>query len=247
MVAGASLIKKSQRYKTLFYGLRLNHPRNVALVFPVLDTMRRLIYALSIVFLADVPLVGVWILLGGTLGMLVFAMTELPWKQPIINQQYIFNEVMTYIICVILLISNGYIPAEMRFSLGYLIIGVISVFLVYNGIFMLRKVTRLLRLLFRKWRYHKKRLSLYAEARRLANIILAELEEHRINLIAQFSDSEDESEAAMDAKLQPVLKVDIIPLTTGGYLASIVKDKFKTEQNRKRYEQVIEKVDLFNF
>lgn len=85
MIAGAALIEKSPRYKTLFYGLRLNHPRNVALVFPVLDTLRRLIYALSIVFLADVPLAGIWILLGTTLVMLIFALTELPWKQPLIN------------------------------------------------------------------------------------------------------------------------------------------------------------------
>lgn len=66
---------------------------------------------------------------------------------------------------------------------------------------MLRKVTRLLRLLFLKWLYHKKRLSLYTQARRMADTVHHELEDHRINLIAQFSDSEDESEAAMAAKL----------------------------------------------
>lgn len=51
MIAGADLIKKSPRVKTLFYGLRLNHPRNVAVLHPLMYTLRRIFFALAIVFL----------------------------------------------------------------------------------------------------------------------------------------------------------------------------------------------------
>ena len=51
-VAGAELILKPPRFKTIYYGLKLNHPRNVALIHPVMYSTRRIIYALSIVLLA---------------------------------------------------------------------------------------------------------------------------------------------------------------------------------------------------
>ena len=85
MVAGSQLIKKSRRYKTLFYGLRLNHPHHVAVVYPLMDTLRRLFYALAIVFFVTVPLFGIHVLLIGTMATLWFAVTEWPWKDPLIN------------------------------------------------------------------------------------------------------------------------------------------------------------------
>ena len=76
MIAGSDLIEKPYRYKTLYYGLKLNHPRNVAIIHPLMFTIRRIVYALSIVLLAKYPLFGVWILLGGTILMIAFAVTE---------------------------------------------------------------------------------------------------------------------------------------------------------------------------
>ena len=86
MIAGAELIKKSDRSMTLYYGLRLNHPRNVALIHPIMFVVRRIVYALSIVLLENYTLYGVWILMLGTLLMLTFAVTEMPWKDPLINR-----------------------------------------------------------------------------------------------------------------------------------------------------------------
>ena len=117
--------------------------------------LRRVLYALSIVLLAQHALFGVWMLLGGTMLMLAFAVTEVPWNDSIINVQHIFNELVTYLTCIFLLLFNGFVDAQMRHGLGYILIGIISIFLVYNGIIMLRKVSKLCQLLLRKWRVHR--------------------------------------------------------------------------------------------
>ena len=49
MIAAGELIEKPKRFKTLYYGLKLNHPRNVALIHPLIFTLRRIIYAFSVV------------------------------------------------------------------------------------------------------------------------------------------------------------------------------------------------------
>jgi len=54
----------------------MNHPRNVAIVHPLMFTLRRIVYALSIVLIASVPLLGVWVMLFGTLIMLAYALSE---------------------------------------------------------------------------------------------------------------------------------------------------------------------------
>ena len=39
-------------YRTLFYGLKRNHPHNVAIVHPIVFILRRILFAVIIVFLA---------------------------------------------------------------------------------------------------------------------------------------------------------------------------------------------------
>ena len=85
MIAGGEMIEKSEYSKTLYYGLKLNHPRNVALLHPLMFTIRRLVYTLSIMLLADYQLYGVWLLMLGTCIMLIFAVTEMPWRDPLMN------------------------------------------------------------------------------------------------------------------------------------------------------------------
>ena len=41
------------RYKTLFLGLKLNHPKNATVIHPICFLLRRIILALTIVFMRD--------------------------------------------------------------------------------------------------------------------------------------------------------------------------------------------------
>lgn len=43
--------------------------------------------------------------------MLTFAVTELPWRDPINNHQHIFNESVTYLVCIFLILFNGFVDA----------------------------------------------------------------------------------------------------------------------------------------
>lgn len=75
IVAGEDLIRKPVRFRTLYLGLKLNHPSNVAIVHPMMFTLRRIAYALAIVLLQNVKVVSTWILLFGTVAMVVFSIT----------------------------------------------------------------------------------------------------------------------------------------------------------------------------
>jgi len=177
MLAGAELIPKTQRVKTLHYGLKLNHPRNVALVHPLLYTLRRVVYALAIVFLAGYPLFGVWIVLSCTLVMIAFGLLEHPWKDPLINAQNIKNEFMTYLVCIFLLLFNGFVSTWTRHMLGFALIGLISIFIVYNGVIMMRRVTRLIKLIIKKWTIYFRYLSLLKEAHKISSKVKESLED----------------------------------------------------------------------
>ena len=81
----ADRMQTPQQYRTLFYGLKHNHERNVAIIHPLMFLLRRIIYALVIVFLDEVMYYGVFIVMLSCLAMLAFACTEWQWKEPIIN------------------------------------------------------------------------------------------------------------------------------------------------------------------
>ena len=78
-------IKKPKRYRTIFYGLKVNHPRNVALTHPLMFLVRRVIYALIIVTMDKVHYWNILLLMACTLVMLGYVLAEHQWQDRIIN------------------------------------------------------------------------------------------------------------------------------------------------------------------
>ena len=72
----AERIEVSERYRTLFFGLKLNHERNAALVHPLMFLIRRMTYAMIIVWANDNMLFGIFLVQFSTLIMLTYACTE---------------------------------------------------------------------------------------------------------------------------------------------------------------------------
>ena len=66
----------SRRYKTLFYGLKKNHPHNCALIHPIVFLLRRIIYTVIIIFMFDLPFYASLILLAISLALLGYVITE---------------------------------------------------------------------------------------------------------------------------------------------------------------------------
>ena len=69
-------VELSAYYKTLFLGLKLNHPHNVAIMHPLFFLLRRVLYALIIVFLVDYPFFATTFLLLSCFAMLCFVVVK---------------------------------------------------------------------------------------------------------------------------------------------------------------------------
>ena len=53
-----SEVKIQHCYKTLYEGLKLNHPRNVAVIHPLFFLIRRILFACLIVFMPNIPIIS---------------------------------------------------------------------------------------------------------------------------------------------------------------------------------------------
>jgi len=73
-------VPERQGYKTLFYGLKQNHERNVAVIHPLMFLLRRVIYAFVIVFMDEISVWPVMIVMVCTLVMLAYALLEYQWS-----------------------------------------------------------------------------------------------------------------------------------------------------------------------
>ena len=127
-------VKPAQNYKTLYYGLKKNHERNVAVVHPLMFMLRRIIFALVIVFMDEIMFWGVLVVMFSCLIMLAYVLHEQQWQDRIINRQHTFNEIITYFLCVILLFYSSYVEAKTRDMLGFVLIGICFVFVIVNTI-----------------------------------------------------------------------------------------------------------------
>ena len=130
----ADRMKTPQQYRTLFFGLKHNHERNVAIIHPLMFLLRRIIYALVIVFMDEVMYYGVFVVMLSCLTMLAFACTEWQWKERIINYQHIFDECTIYVICLLLLCFSNFVAPPVRWLIGWILIGVCFVYVIFNTI-----------------------------------------------------------------------------------------------------------------
>ncbi len=172
----ADSVREPERYKTLYYGLKRNHPRNVAVMHPLMFMMRRIIYALTIVFMDEIPIWGVFIFMGYTLLMLGYVLSEHQWKDRVINSQHIFNECILYVLSVMMLLFSSYVEPSMRYILGFLLIAIVFIFVVYNLVIMLLFSCKLLILIIRRQFYRLKRAKLSSEVKKIVNDIQINLE-----------------------------------------------------------------------
>ena len=98
LVAAAGEVKRNPKYKTLTYGLKKNHPRNVAVLYPILYLLRRVLYTIAILFITQIPFIGVVILMFTCVTMLALLASEAQWKDPRINNLHVINEVAFYLV-----------------------------------------------------------------------------------------------------------------------------------------------------
>ena len=149
----AERVRVSNYYRTLFYGLKLNHEHNVAVVYPMAFVLRRILYAFVIVYMVgQMVILGALLLLVSCLAMLVFVIQEAPWEDRSVNLQHFFNELVFYFVCVGLINFSG-VLTESRPSLahGWLLIGLIVISITYNVSVILYDLCIFIRLLILRY------------------------------------------------------------------------------------------------
>ena len=111
---------------------------------PLMFVLRRIIYAITIIFMAQEMVFGVVIVMISCLITLAYALSEMQWKETIINYQHIGDEITIYIICVMLLLFSGFVDSAMRYNIGWALIGLCITYVVFNTIVSLYYSARLL-------------------------------------------------------------------------------------------------------
>ena len=167
----ADSVQEPERIKTLYYGLKRNHPRNVAVIHPLMFVVRRIVYAAMIVGMDQVPLFATHVFMFMTLVMLGFVLSEHQWKDRVINQQHIFNEIILYCLSVVMLTFTNFVSPLMRYIMGFVLITLVFVFVIYNAVIMLLFSCKFFILIIRKQYYRLKRRDLGREAKALAQKI----------------------------------------------------------------------------
>ena len=81
-----SRVVLNPRYSTIFYGLKKNHPHNVALVHPITFLLRRIVYSAIIIFMFHLPFFASLVLLILSLGFLMYVILERQWQDNLIHQ-----------------------------------------------------------------------------------------------------------------------------------------------------------------
>ena len=78
-------IKLNPRFATLCEGLKKNHAHAVALVYPVIYLLRRILFTCLIIYMQQYAYTCVHILIFTSLTMMAFALTETPWEDRLIG------------------------------------------------------------------------------------------------------------------------------------------------------------------
>ena len=124
--------KVSDRYKTLFSGLRLNHPHNATVVHPIIFILRRITYAATVLFMLNASILGAYLLSVICIGVIAFVVIEKPWKDSFIAKQHIMNEIALYVIFNAAIACSLPMSAEMSTYLGWVMIYLIQAVVAIN-------------------------------------------------------------------------------------------------------------------
>lgn len=100
-------IKLNPRFATLCDGLKKNHAHAVALVYPMIYLLRRVLFTCLVLYMQQYAYTSIHILIATSLAMITFALTESPWEDRLIGFQHLTNEVALYLVLVLLALFSG--------------------------------------------------------------------------------------------------------------------------------------------
>ena len=113
-VALEDSVNVNPAYKTLFLGLKQNHEHNMAVVHPITYVLRRILYAVVIVFMQgeNLTFFGAVSMQITCIIMLCIVAMEKQFSERLINWQHFFNESVFYMVCLGLILLSGVVIAS---------------------------------------------------------------------------------------------------------------------------------------
>lgn len=140
------------RIATLFEGLKLNSEHNSAVVYPLLYMVSRVVYALSIVYLSNTPQVATLIVLSCTILLICFTLHERQFKDSMMNNLAIINDVLLYLVLVLSLSCSCVTTADMteKKILGWTMIVVVTLSVHINFITATVQAIRHIKLMYQR-------------------------------------------------------------------------------------------------
>ena len=138
-----------------FYGLKLNHPRAVAITHPLFFLLRRvsIIIAIALFVKQEYRLLsGLTTFIMTTLISLIFTAHEQPWKSGLVNHQSVISEMLIYSIALFAVCSRGNFAdgASVLRNVDMLILAFVTTYLTLNAIILLSKLVHSIKLTYRR-------------------------------------------------------------------------------------------------
>ena len=127
-----SIIKISARYKTLFYGLRINHPHSANIVHPMVFLIRRVIYSAIVIFMLTLPLIAAYLLCVMSIFLVAFTISEKQWNDSVMLKMHLVNEIALYVILLMAIVSSLPLHTAAVSPVGWSIIALTMSTLLFN-------------------------------------------------------------------------------------------------------------------
>ena len=144
-------VTPNPHYKTLFYGLKKNHPHNVAVVYPILYILRRVVFAIVVINLLYIPFLAIIILMTTVLFTISYLLNETQWEESSINLQHFINEIALYLVlCHFMIFCGLSITTSTANLLSWSLIGLLLITIVINIAFLLFSAIRFIKLYFKR-------------------------------------------------------------------------------------------------
>ena len=115
------MVTLNARYRTLFYGLKLNHAHMATVTHPLFYLVRRIIFSALLIYGLQRPFLTINMLALVSILSAAFVITEAPWESPLITKQHLLNEATLYLTILTLFICANFQLAPLTTSAGMVI------------------------------------------------------------------------------------------------------------------------------
>lgn len=126
------LVVVSQAFQTLFTGLKLGHPENVAVVHPLVFLLRRAFYACGIIFLGRYGVMTLSLMQLMCVFQLCYSIEFKQWRSSLLNAQHLTNELLLYCILLLELCISAHEEMQFKSVLGTVLIWLIVFTFIFN-------------------------------------------------------------------------------------------------------------------